>query len=272
VPDPARWVTVTELPSDVDETVPHSARIWNYWLGGTDNVPVDRAAGDAWVAVQPQIIPIARASRAFLGRAVRFLAGEAGMRQFLDIGGGLPAAENTHQIAQGVAPDARVVYVDNDPEVLAQARRMLAGAAPGSTRYLPADLHDPAAVLIGAAELLDLDRPVAVHFNGVLGHVADLGAARAAVAGLLDRLPSGSYLTLCDGTTAQPDEATAQAQDEYADTGAMAYRNRAQQELESLFAGLELVEPGFVPIVRWRPEEPEDPAALEQYGGVARKP
>jgi hypothetical protein len=262
---------VTEA-SEIDETVPHSARIWNYWLGGTDNHPVDRAAGDAWVAVQPQIIPIARASRAFLGRAVRFLAGEAGLRQFLDVGGGLPAADNTHQIAQRVAPDARVVYVDNDPEVLAHARRMLAGAPPGTTDYVGADLHDPAAVLAGAARLLDLDRPVAVHFNGVLGHVADLTAARAAVTGLLDRLPSDSYLTISDGTTAAPDDATAKAQDDYADTGAMAYLNRDPDELRSLFDGLELVEPGFVPLVHWRPEEPADPAALEQHGGVARKP
>ncbi len=261
-----------DAPADVDTTVPHSARIWNYWLGGTDNYPVDREAGDAWLAVQPQIIPIARTSRAFLARAVRFLAGEAGVRQFLDVGGGLPAAENTHQIAQRIAPDARVVYVDNDPEVLAHARRMLADAPPDTTRYAAADLHDPAAVLAGAAEVLDLDRPVAVHFMGVLGHVADLGAARSAVGGLVDRLPSGSYLTICDGTTTVPDEATARAQQEYADTGAMAYRNRSPEEVESLFAGLEFVEPGFVPIVRWRPEEPEDAAALEQHGGVARKP
>jgi O-methyltransferase involved in polyketide biosynthesis len=261
-----------ESSTGVDETVPHSARIWNYWLGGTDNLPVDREAGDAWVAVQPQIIPIARASRAFLGRAVRYLAGEAKIRQFLDVGGGLPAAENTHQIAQRIAPDARVVYVDNDPEVLAQARTMLADASPDATRYVSADLHDPDAVLAGAAEILDLDQPVAVHFNGVLGHVGDLAAARAAVSGLMDRLPSGSYLTICDGTEEHLDEATAKAQDEYADTGAMAYRNRPKAELESLFAGLEFVDPGFGQIVRWRPEEPEDPAALEQYGGVARKP
>jgi hypothetical protein len=264
-------VTVTDLP-EIDETVPHSARIWNYWLGGTDNLPVDRAAGDAWVAVQPQIIPIARASRAFLGRAVRYLAGEAGVRQFLDVGGGLPAADNTHQIAQRVAPDARVVYIDNDPEVLAHARRMLAGAPPGTTDYVAADLHDPPAVLAAAAGLLDLDRPVAVHFNGVLGHVPDIAAARAAVTGLLVRLPAGSYLTISDGTTAVPDDATAKAQEEYSDTGAMAYRNRDPDELRSLFDGLDLVDPGFVPLVRWRPEEPEDPAALEQHGGVARKP
>lgn len=194
------------------------------------------------------------------------------MRQFLDVGGGLPAAENTHEVAQRAAPDARVVYVDNDPEVLAHARRMLAGSPPGTTDYVAADLHDPAAVLAGAAGLLDLDPPVAVHFNGVLGHVADLGAARAAVAGLMDRLPPGSYLTISDGTTAPLDDATAKAQEEYADTGAAAYLNRAPEDLESLFAGLALAEPGFVPIVRRRPEEPEDTAALEQYGGVARKP
>jgi hypothetical protein len=265
-------VEPSDVSSEVDTSVPHSARIWNYWLGGTDNHPVDREAGDAWAAMQPQIFAIARESRAYLSRTVRILAGEAGIRQFIDVGGGLPAAENTHQIAQRVAPDARVVYVDNDREVLAQARRMLAGAPTDRTAYVLADLHDPAAVLAEAGRTLDLDQPVAVMFMGVLGHVADIGAARAAVRGLLDRLPAGSYLVHNDGSTEGQDEATTQAQEDYADTGATAYRNRPVAELESLYAGLDLVEPGFVPIIRWRPDGPVDEAAGELYGAVGRKP
>jgi hypothetical protein len=262
---------VSEAP-EIDKTVPHSARIWNYWLGGTDNYPVDRAAGDSWTAVQPQIIEIARESRAFQSRVVRFLAAEAGLRQFLDIGGGLPAAENTHQIAQRVAPDARVVYVDNDPAVLAHARRMLADAAPDVTGYVGADLRDPAAVLAAAGGVLDLDRPVAVLFLGVLGHVTDLEVARAAVRGVVDRVPAGSYLAISDGCADEQDEATRRAEQEYADTGAMAYRNRPAAEVESLFAGLELLEPGVVPITRWRPEVPPAESVMINRGGVARKP
>jgi hypothetical protein len=260
--------------SGIDTTVPHSARIWNYWLGGKDNYAVDREAGDAWVAVHPEILDIARESRAFLGRAVRHLAGEVGVRQFLDVGTGLPTANNTHEVAQSVAPDARIVYVDNDPLVLAHARALLTSTPEGETRYLDADMHDRDALIEGAAEILDLDQPVAVYFIGVLGHVADLDEARGLVRGLMDRMPSGSHLVLSDGVQADDDGGRSQqAQDEYADTGAVAYRARTVEEIASFFDGLEWVEPGLVPVSLWRPDPARigEPRPIDAYGGVARK-
>ena len=183
----------TDSTAMIDTSVPHSARIWNYWLGGKDNYPVDHAAGDAFRAVFPGITDLARDSRAFLGRAVTFLAGEAGIRQFLDIGTGLPTADNTHEIAQRTAPDARVVYVDNDPLVLTHARALLTSTPERATDYVDSDLHDPATVLRQAARTLDLSRPVALTMMQVSGHIADYAEARAIVGALLDALPSGSW-------------------------------------------------------------------------------
>jgi hypothetical protein len=278
---------VTDTSSDplagtgIDTTVPHSARIWNYWLGGKDNYPVDRGAGDAWAATQPDIVTIARAGRAFLNRAVTHLAGEVGLRQFLDVGTGLPTANNTHEVAQRVAPESRIVYVDNDPLVLAHARALLTSTPEGATRYLDADMHDSDKLIRDAAEVLDFDRPVGVIFMGVLGHITDLDEARALVRRLVERVPSGSYLTLCDGTLPEDPEVrarTIQAQQEYADTGAVPYWNRTHEEVRSFFDGLELVEPGFVSVSLWRPQQPEGvteiapPEPMDYYGGVARKP
>jgi hypothetical protein len=263
----------------IDTTVPHSARIWNYWLGGKDNYAVDRAAGDEFVKIMPDILTAARETRAFLVRVVRHLAGEAGIRQFLDIGTGLPTAGNTHEVAQSVAPEAHVVYVDNDPLVLAHARALLRSTPEGGTRYLDADMNDPQAVLRGASEILDLSQPVAVLFFGVLGHVADTAHARSLVQTLLSAMPSGSYLALSDGVPTK--QATA-AHDQYADTGALPYNLRTPDELRSFFDGLELVDPGFGPVPLWRPElgTTADVAAIGQpavvpdapWGGVARKP
>jgi hypothetical protein len=263
----------------VDRTVPHSARVWNYWLGGRDNFAVDRAAGDAWIAAQPEVVAIARETRAFLGRTVRHLAGEVGIRQFLDIGTGLPTADNTHEVAQRVAPDSRVVYVDNDPVVLAHARALLTSTPEGQTHYLHADLHDRDSLIDGAAEVLDLTRPVAVCLIGVLGHVVDLDEARSLVRDLMDRTSSGSHLVLCDGVHAHDDRGQ-QAQDDYARTGAEPYRLRSPEEIASFFDGLLWVEPGFVSVPLWRPE-PRDgvppvgaaaPRPVDQFGGVARRP
>src|SRR3954470_11038948 len=184
-------------PVGVDVTVPSSARLWNYWLGGKDHFEIDRTAGDQILAVYPQLRANARAARAFLGRAVRYLAGEVGVRQFLDVGTGLPTADNTHEVAQRVARDARIVYVDNDPLVLAHARALLIGSPEGETTYIHADLRDPERILAEAATVLDLDRPVALLLLGILGHV-EYGSARDAVRALLDRLPAGSHLVVCD--------------------------------------------------------------------------
>jgi hypothetical protein len=262
----------------IDASVPHSARIWNYWLGGKDNYAVDREAGDAWLKIHPEITVIARETRAFLRRSVTYLAGEVGIRQFLDVGTGLPTADNTHQVAQRVAPDSRIVYVDNDPLVLAHARALLTSTPEGSTKYLHADMHDSQALIDGAAEILDFEQPVAVFFMGVLGHIHDLEEAQTLVRGLMDRVPSGSYLTIVDSTHPEEDGAFKKAQEEYAETGAVAYWNRYRHEIESFFDGLEWVEPGFVSAPLWRPDGPasvtplDAPPPLDHFGGMARKP
>jgi O-methyltransferase involved in polyketide biosynthesis len=220
----------------------------------------------------------AREYRAFLQRVVRFLAGEAGIRQFLDIGTGLPTADNTHEVAQRIAPDARIVYVDNDPLVLAHARALLVSTPEGSTEYLHADMHDADGLIEAAAEAADFTEPVAVLFMGVLGHIADLDEARTLVRSLLARVPSGSYLAIADGT---PVEAMQKVHEQYVKTGAVPYLTRQPEEIASFFDGLEWVEPGFVSITLWRPDRPPDgvtvinpspPMPISTYGGVARKP
>jgi hypothetical protein len=258
--------------TNIDTTVPHSARIWNYWLGGKDNFAVDRAAGDQYRQVFPGVVDVARASRQFLTRTVEYLAGEAGVRQFLDVGTGLPTADNTHQVAQRVAPDARVVYVDNDPLVLVHARALLTGTAEGLTEYIDADLRDPAAIFVAARKILDFEQPIALILSGVLGHVDDTDQARAIVRELLEPLPSGSYLSLNDGTSVISQEMQ-EAQDGYNESGAMPYKLRTPDEIASYFDGLELVEPGVVSCPRWRPDERVDtPLDIDAFGGIGRKP
>jgi hypothetical protein len=256
----------------INTTVPHSARIWNYWLGGKDNYAVDRAAGDEYLKVFPGVVQMARASRGFLSRAVRYLAGEAGIRQFLDVGTGLPTVDNTHQIAQRVAPASRIVYVDNDPLVLVHARALLTGSPEGATDYIHADLHQPAQILDAAAKTLDLDQPVALILSGILGHVPDLGEARDIVSRLMAGLPSGSYLSINDGTQVVAGAALAEAQQDYNDTGAVPYQLRTPEEIASFFAGTELIEPGIVSCPRWRPDPGEEPFDVDAFGGVGRKP
>jgi hypothetical protein len=272
---------MTERPDnqapEINTSVPQSARIWNYWLGGKDHYPVDRAAGDQYIALFPGIVDIARASRGFLTRAVTYLARDAGIRQFLDIGTGLPTADNTHQVAQRVAPEARIVYVDNDPMVLSHARALLTSTPEGVTDYIHADLHDPEAILKAAAETVDFAQPVALMLMGVMGHVADYQEARSIVRRLLDRLPSGSYFALNDGTNVISGKFVA-AQEGYNQSGAVPYVLRSPEQIAGFFEGLELVEPGVVSCPRWRPD-PADvaaggelPAELDAFGGVGRKP
>jgi O-methyltransferase involved in polyketide biosynthesis len=257
----------------IDVTVPHSARIWNYWLGGKDNYEADRAAGDQFIKVFPAIVGIARASRQFLIRAVTYLAGEAGIRQFLDVGTGLPTSDNTHEVAQRIAPSARVVYVDNDPMVLAHARALLTSGPEGTTAYIHADLHEPASILAAAAQQLDFSQPIALILNGVLGHIPGLDEARAITRQLVGVLPSGSYLSLMDGTSTAGRPAE-DAQQGYNESGAIPYVLRTPDQIAGFFEGLELVEPGVVSCSRWRPENPEAalPAEVGAFGGVARKP
>ena len=261
-------------PPEIDTSVPNSARIWNYWLGGKDNYPVDRLAGDEYRAIYPEIVDVARASRQFLARAVRFLAGEAQVRQFLDIGTGLPTGNNTHEVAERVAPDVRVVYVDNDPVVLAHARALLTSTR-SVTAYVDADLRDPGRILAATAESLDFTRPIALMLLGILGHIDDDGQARSVVAQLVGAVPSGSYLTICDGTN-DLYESGVEAQRRYNESGAAPYRLRSSREIAGFFEGLELVEPGVVSCPRWRPDTGEpggtQPPEMDQFAGVARKP
>jgi hypothetical protein len=261
-------------PPEIDASVPNSARIWNYWLGGKDHYPVDRRAGDAYRAIYPEIVDVARASRQFLARAVRYLAGEVQVRQFLDIGTGLPTFNNTHDVAQRVAPDTRVVYVDNDPVVLAHARALLTSTR-AVTAYVDADLRDPDTILAAAARTLDFTQPIGLMLLGILGHIDDDDEARSIVRRLLGALPAGSYLTICDGTN-DLFEAGVEAQRRYNESGAMPYRLRSAQQIADFFEGTELVEPGVVSCPLWRPDPVEVgrglPAEMDQVAGMGRKP
>jgi hypothetical protein len=249
------------VPDGVEPSVPSSARIWNYWLGGKDNFGVDRQAGNAYAETFPHIVTIARESRAYLGRVVRFLVGEAGIRQLLDVGTGLPTTSNTHEVAQSVAPECRIVYVDHDPIVLVYARALLVGTPEGSTRYLDADMRDPQTILEGARQLLDFSQPIALIFNGILGHVDDIEEARSIVNSIFGALPSGSYLSVCDGIR-DDDPALDHAQARYNQTGAIPYNLRTAVEIATLFDGLEIIEPGLVRSTDWRP----DPTDTIDYG------
>ncbi|MFF9817542.1 SAM-dependent methyltransferase [Streptomyces sp. NPDC014006] len=255
----------------IDTSVPHSARIWNYWLGGKDNYPVDEEAGDAYTAVFPGIVIIARSSRAFLRRTITYLVREAGIRQFLDVGTGLPTAENTHEVAQRLAPEARIVYVDNDPLVLAHARALLYSSPEGATSYIDADVTDPERILAAAEKTLDLSRPTALILSNILGHVGDHEQARAIVTRLMAALPSGSYLAVNDGSLGI-DPVFEAAQDAYNSSGAVPYNLRTVDEIAAYFDGLELVEPGVVPVTQWRPEPGSTPEIVAEHGGLARKP
>ncbi|MGK5496791.1 SAM-dependent methyltransferase [Streptomyces sp. URMC 125] len=259
-------------PPRIDTSVPHSARVWNYWLGGKDYYPADKRAGDAYREVFPGIELLARASRGFLVRSIRHMAGEAGLRQFLDVGTGLPTADNTHQVAQRVAPESRVVYVDHDPLVLAHARALLTSTPQGATAYVDADLRHPDTVLAEAARTLDLEQPVGLIFSGTLGHIPDYDEARSIVRRLLAALPSGSFLSLNEG--ADTYEAANRAQETYNSSGAIPYVLRPVERIAGFFDGLELVEPGLVPCPYWRPDRKPagDPAEEVNHGAVGRKP
>ncbi|AZP15313.1 SAM-dependent methyltransferase [Streptomyces aquilus] len=256
----------------IDTSVPHSARIWNYWLGGKDNYPVDEEAGDAYTAVFPGIVTIARSSRAFLRRNITYLVSEAGIRQFLDVGTGLPTAQNTHEVAQSIVPEARIVYVDNDPMVLAHARALLYSTHEGATAYIDADVTDPDRILADAAKTLDFDRPTGLILSNILGHVADLDQARSIVTRLMSALPSGSYLSINDGSRGI-DPVFEQAQDAYNSSGAVPYNLRTVDEITAFFDGLELIEPAVVSVTQWRPEPgTATPEVVAEHGGLARKP
>ncbi|GFH36356.1 SAM-dependent methyltransferase [Streptomyces pacificus] len=261
-----------EIRARIDTSKPHSARFWNYFVGGKDHYEIDREVGEQIRDIFPGLVDVARTSRHFLGRAVRHLAGEQGVRQFLDIGTGLPTADNTHEVAQRVAPDARIVYVDNDPLVLTHARALLTSTPEGATAYIDADMYDPDAVLEAAAECLDFSEPVALVILNTLGHVSDYGRARALVSRLMDGLPSGSFLVISDSTATS--QGMIAASEAYNASGAIPYYVRAVEEIAGFFEGLDLVEPGIVQVTRWRPDADGaqgEPADVDAYGGVGRK-
>ena len=254
----------------IDTSVPHAARVWNYWLGGKDNYEVDRAAGEAFKELYPAIEVHARAARAALGRAVRYLAADVGLRQFLDIGTGLPTANNTHEIAQRAAPECRIVYVDNDPLVLAHARALLTSGPNGATRYIHADIRSPRRILDEAAELLDFTRPIGLILSGILGLVPEADDPWTLARELIAALPSGSYLVLFDEADTDPD--ATEAARRYAETGATPYFYRPVEQITAYFDGLEPVDPGLVHATQWRPDIANDAAPTTSFGGVARKP
>ncbi|MFW6639941.1 SAM-dependent methyltransferase [Nocardiopsis algeriensis] len=252
---------------------PHSARIYNYWLGGKDNYPADRAMGDQILSVLPMIGEMAVQNRAFLKRTVRFLAGERGIRQFLDIGTGLPTADNTHEVAQATAPDSRIVYVDHDPLVLAHARALLTSTPEGRTAYVDADLRDPDTILRKAGETLDLTRPVGLTLLGVLFHLPD-DEVYTIVRNLVDALPSGSYVVITHSTNAATGEAMEEAVRQWNAASSAPITLRTPEQIERFFEGLELVDPGLVSIPLWRPDPVEvgEPQVMDEFGAVARKP
>jgi S-adenosyl methyltransferase len=254
----------------IDTTVPHSARIWNYWLGGKDHYNADRSAGERFREVFPDIVDLARVGRRFLGRVVRYLTAEAGVRQFLDVGTGLPTVDNTHEVAQRVAPGSRIVYVDNDPMVLTHAKVLLTSTAEGRTDYIEADVHEPGRILEGAARTLDMSRPVALMLMGILAHIGDYDEARSIVARLLDGLPSGSYLAVRDGTDTSA--AYTEAMRRYNATGAVPYHLRTPDQIAGFLDGLEQVPPGVVSCPRWHPGTVGEGPEIPLYGGLGRKP
>jgi len=254
-----------------DTSIAHHARIYDYLLGGKDNYAADRKAGEALIAAYPTMVDLARANRAFLGRVVRFLAGEAGIRQFLDIGTGIPAAGNTHQVAQELAPDSRVVYVDYDPVVLAHARALLASGPHGATDYIDADARNVGTVLDQAARTLDFARPVAVISLLTLHAISDDDDPQAIMSRIMDAVPAGSYLAISHPAS---DIEPAKVTDLQARVNQLSYQQytgRSHAQVMRFFAGLELVPPGLVQVQQWRPGI-ETGQTLALWAGVGRKP
>ena len=261
-----------ERIAGLDTSVAHPARVYDYWLGGKDNFAADREAAERVLAVAPGLRFRVRANRAFLGRTTRYLAAEAGIRQFLDLGTGIPTAENTHEVAQRVAPDARVVYVDDNPVVLLHAQALLRSTSQGATDYIQADLRDPGLILDRAAALLDFGQPMAVMLLGVLHLISDSEDPWGLVARLMAATPTGSYLTISHpAIDIHPSQAAVQRI--YNERVSTPQTLRTREQVARFFTGLELVEPGLVQVHQWRPD-PGDTApegVVSAHGGVARK-
>ncbi|MBT2210000.1 MULTISPECIES: SAM-dependent methyltransferase [Actinomadura] len=259
---------------EIDTSVSHVARIWNYWLGGKDNYPVDREVGDQILELLPDVARLARASRLFLNRAVWHMAREVGIRQFIDIGTGLPTVDNTHEVAQRAAPESRIVYVDNDPLVLAHAQALLTSTPEGATAYIDADLREPELILSGAAATLDFTRPIGLTLMGILEFITDDDEAQSIVRRLLAALPSGSHFAMYDGTNVIHGAASDRIVELWNAEGNAGLVLRSPERIRRFFDGLELLEPGVVSVTRWRPEVTvgEPPEEVDAFCGMGRKP
>jgi hypothetical protein len=270
--DSAQEETMSGDPSRLDTGTAHIARVYDYWLGGKDNFTADRVAGDEALQAFPGLISSVRANRAFLARVVRYLATQRGIRQFLDIGTGIPASSNTHEVAQSVVPQARVVYVDNDPMVLAHARALLSSGEQGATAYLDADLRDTGKILEAARRTLDFSKPVAVMLIAVLHLISDADDPAGIIAQLMEAVPAGSTLAISHVPNDMHMGAMSDMSDRLNRLLSQPSTYRGQAQVTGFFTGLELVEPGVVPIQRWRPDTEEEAAAVAaMWGGVAVK-
>ncbi|APE33815.1 S-adenosyl methyltransferase [Nocardia mangyaensis] len=262
-----------EYEAMIRTDIPSSARIWNFWMGGKDFYEVDRVVGEASLKIDPDIATVSVQSRQFLVRVVRYLAGEVGIRQFLDVGAGLPTMQNTHEVAQSVASESKVVYIDNDPLALIHSRALLTSTTDeGVTAYFNCDFHDPDRVIADARNILNFSQPVGVMFMGVLGHARSYEDMLHIVRTVMDATPSGSYLVLWDGT---PDsQAYVTLCEEYTKSGGVPYVPRTQEAIRAVFDGFEFVEPGFGPITEWRNKAGSGgiEQSISSYGAVARKP
>ena len=258
-------------PGRLDTGVPHIARVYDYWLGGKDNYAVDREVAERIIATGNPVIANARANRAFLGRAVRHLAADEGIRQFLDLGTGLPSSDNTHEVAQRIAPQARVVYTDNDPIVLAHARALLTGSEAGSTTYIHADVRDIDQILEQARLTLDFDRPVAVIMAGLLHCIPDEDDPAGLVATALASLAPGSYLALSQPAADINANGMARAAGVMDQLMPVKITYRTQEQVERFFKGTELLDPGLVSAPLWRPEPGADTSPRSIWAGVGRK-
>jgi hypothetical protein len=260
-------------PLPFDTGVAHQARVYDYLLGGKDNFPADRAVAEASLKVNPDLGPSAHANRAFLGRVIRFLAGEAGIRQFLDIGTGIPTAGNTHQVAQAIAPESRIVYVDYDPIVLAHARALLTSHEAGATEYIDSDLRDTQGILDQAAKLLDFTKPVAVTLISLLHAIPDDDDPHAIVARLLDAVPAGSYLAISHmGWDLMASETLREMNKVWKRGSQQQYTTRGRAQVARFFDGTDLVEPGLVRVEEWRPEPGTDVTRKSiMWSAVGRK-
>ncbi|MBO0807318.1 MAG: SAM-dependent methyltransferase [Actinobacteria bacterium] len=260
-------------PVQLDTSVAHPARVYDYWLGGKDNFAADREAAEQVIAARPTIIRDIRANRAFLRRAAAYLADEAGVRQFLDIGTGIPTSPNVHEVVQAIAPGAAIVYVDNDPIVLAHARALLTSSAEGRTAYIDADLRDPDRILLEAAETLDFTRPVAVQLVGILHLISDEEDPYGIAAQLMAAMPAGSYLAVSHPASDVHAEVVAEGARRYNQSVATPQTRRSFAEVSRFLAGMEVVEPGVVQCHRWRPEPgvPVQDYEVSGWGAVGRK-